>query len=645
MSRFVAALGGVAAVLVVLVVGWWYLAFTPFDGPPGRVRVADLDRPVRVHLEEETPHVDAPTATGLYTGIGYSHGYARPWTALLLRQIALGRLSAWFDGPARELDHWSRQLGFARTAREVYRNADLERRELLEAYARGIRAALADRESRTDELLLLEVRPDRWEPWHGLAVRYLVAWLGTAPPEVADSVRLDSATAERLRVDTQLRDWLHLYGFGHSRAWVGRRRSGEEVFVQQHVYGRTARVPFQPVTASLGASEVELLSVPGTTIWPGGKTEERAWSVFLGSTAELERVPPETTMPPPLYERIDPRGHDEEIVAVRSRADRLYLSPEWRLRWSGFDAAGASFAWSRLWSSAPISPQFTPFDGNGLIVDPGGSAEILGQPSVRRAAAGLIYAGGGRWAEHGLRRLADRVASGEMNDAQGLVSDTYSPWSDSLRSDLIDLLIEAGPSDAQLREATTYLRNWDGTYPAASIGASIFDTWMDVYRRETDRLPDLEDAGEEAERSVRYRAFDAAVDSLVRRYGPDPSVWRWEAVQPDRRYFPAWSDSAYLPSGLEALASGRYAPLDPSGSGHPSALEWGATQASERPTPGVWSMGVDGSDWQVSIHRGRPAEVDRFLGRYLSIERFGTAHTVTLGERSGTEVRLVPDAP
>lgn len=660
LNRLISVLAGAALVFGVLLLGWWYLAFSPLGGRPDEVEVAGLERTVRVRWAEgRSAHVEAARRREGYAGIGYVHGTARPWTALLLRQAALGRLAEWFDGSAPALDRWTRRLGFARTARFAYRTAPADRRARLEAYAAGFRAALQAGEP-VDELLLLEVDPARWEPWHALAVHRLMAWLGTAPLRIADSVGTGAPVARWSRVDRSLRRWLHLHEFGNSRAWAADGPGGTTL-VQQHVYGNTARVPFFPLTLGAGDREVELLSVPGTVLWPGGKDRERAWAVFLSSTAALEEVPEGSDPPAARYERIETRAGGEEVVEVRVEGDLLYLSSTWRLRWEGLDPRSAGLGWARAAAGDSIVGSFEPFDGNGLVVRRSGEARVLGTPVVRASSDGLTYAGDRPWAPFALRRLRGLRAGGVLPDADAQAGDTYSPWSDSVKTELVEILGEEQLLHPALREAATYLRNWDGTYGRASIGASIFDTWLGRYRAEhgrlpratapTDSFPVLFEAVVDSVRygPVRlnwYRALRSTVDTLVRRYGTDPSRWRWELVQPDRRFYPAWSDSSFLPAHLAPLVTGRYAPLDPSGSGHPTALRWGGSRATaERPAPGAWTFAVDGAGWRRTVHRGRGPSVDRFLGRYLTTGRFGESFEVVLGGSGDDEVTLVPKPP
>ena len=694
MSRVLTALTGLLFVLAILAVGFWYLALAPAEGPPARVHLGSLEEPVEVRqLDGPAPRLRAESRPDACAGLGYVHGYRRGWTALLLRQVALGRLGRWFDPAAGAFDRWARMLGFAATAREAYRRASPAERRRLQAYADGMRAALADRADRMDELLLLRADPIPWEPWHTLAVRNLVAWLGTPPLELPDTpapppdttisastdtaaalpsdstvaLRADSTVAPRadstvrtlpdtvaarwLAVDRRLRSWLGLRGFNHGRAWA-EVSADPPLLVQQHVYGRSARVPFLPVIVRRDDRSAELLTVPGTTLWPGGRSGSRAWSVFLTSDAALERVPAEAEPPAPSHETIRFRDGTQEVVSFRRSRAHLHLSPRWRIAWSGFDPVGESAGWMRLWSADADGGSFAPFSGEGLTVDRAGTVATLGAPDEQVQWPEGRFVGNGRWAARSIGRVSDVLTQEGRPEPRAVFEDRYSPWSDSVSSRLVRVVGPEVLRPGPVQEAFTYLRNWDGSYASASIGASIFDTWLAAFRSRRGRLPAVGAVDTAEARISWYRALEGAADSLARRFGRDPSLWRWEQVQPNRRIFPAFSDSTYLPDRLHSIVSGRYAPLEPSGFGHPTALNWGGSSVlGPRSAPATWTYAIGGTSWNRSLHRGRPARVDRFLGRYLTGERYGRVFEVLLTAKvrsenaSSAATRLIPDSP
>ena len=65
----------------------------------------------------------------------------------------------------------------------------------------------------------------------------------------------------------------------------------------------------------------------------------------------------------------------------------------------------------------------------------------------------------------------------------------------------------------------------------------------------------------------------------------------------------------------------------------------------------AWTYAIGGTAWSRSLHRGRPARVDRFLGRYLTVERYGRVFEVVFtdevsrADASSAATRLMPDTP
>jgi hypothetical protein len=173
--------------------------------------------------------------------------------------------------------------------------------------------------------------------------------------------------------------------------------------------------------------------------------------------------------------------------------------------------------------------------------------------------------------------------------------------------------------------AIRYLRNWNFAYDRASIGASIFDTWVALYRQETGRLPAVRsrvdslvasDSLRVLEDRRRFRLLSSAVSRLARRHGQDVEQWRWETVAPDTRYFPGWSD-ARSARRLRALADTRYAPIDIPGGGHPSTLHWGAAPVGlGMPAPAAYEAWISTDQWQTLYVRRRRFDTSTPFGRY-----------------------------
>jgi hypothetical protein len=160
----------------------------------------------------------------------------------------------------------------------------------------------------------------------------------------------------------------------------------------------------------------------------------------------------------------------------------------------------------------------------------------------------------------------------------------------------------------QFQDVVTYLRNWDYTYNATSIGATLFDQWMRAYRADLGRVPIPRDTAAYFATYRQHRALLRAVDTLRTRFGPDVRRWRWERAVPDRRYFPVWSADSLVSADLSDLSTTRYAPLERSGRGHPSALAGGPSLVdppSTAPSPTTWEGWMGPGSAPITVRRYR----------------------------------------
>ncbi|WP_457654062.1 penicillin acylase family protein [Rhodocaloribacter sp.] len=603
LTLVLAALGGVVLV--------WYLAYGIDGKPPHEVAVEGLRAPVRIGWQAEgVTAIEAGNEADAYAALGFAQGVHRPWSVVFLRQAALGRLGEWFDGPALSADSLARRLGLASVARTTYGTLPADERALLDAFARGMNAALAsDPVRHADRLVLLDLTPEPWEPWHALAVERLLAWLATMPP---DSPARDPGVRALLRGDRALRTRLRLYGFEHSVAWTGRDASGPYL-VQRHVYGATARPLFMDVSLRItGEAPVAGGMLLGTPFFPAGRSGRRAWAILLRSETRLQPSPPDTLAPPLRYERLHRRDGTESLLPIRRDASALLLSPPGdgttALVWNGFTPRSDFGAWRALLRGE--RPAFHLFSGTGLVLDADGETRLLGEPHARFDLADGVLIGHTRWTAF----LAERLA-GNLSPGSGGLDESYSAWAARLAPTMIATLIESSPLPEKLDEGLTYLRSWNFAYDRTSIAGSIFDTWMRLYREATGRLPRADDPPPDlAEKRLRLDLFTRAMTELVTRYGSDLSRWRWETLQPDERYFTPWSGAP--PDFPEAPPT--FAPIRIPGSGHPSALAWSPSPI----LPGlagsaVWEARASlASDSTLRVRRLDLAP-GRFLRRYL----------------------------
>mgnify|MGYP001405685668 CR=1 FL=1 len=669
--------------LVALVFGagafFWYFAYGTGRTPPARATLASLSAPVTVRWQENgTARIEAQTPADAAAALGYVHGTQRLWSLVLWRQTALGRLGEWFGRGLLPFDRHARRLGLHALAREAYAQLPDSTQRLLAAYADGVNAALqGDALQRNDELVLLELAPDPWQPWHALAVERLIAWLATVPPPDTALAAADNATLRFFETDARFRRWLHLYGFERSVAWALEPEADSPVLFQRHVFG-TSALPLLYEVALDGPNGEAVTggSLPGTPFFPAGRAGPHAWSLLLSSPLTLAFAPVDSAALATAHERIRLRDGDEVLLVTHRTPETLPLGhpdprpldldalalPDtlapadsaatvdsvrtrrrsvWQVRWPGFRPVTDATAWPTLATSAPAP--FRLFEGRGLHVASGGSARVLGRPPTVERFAGGVLVGQSAWAPMQARSLRARWSPAARPALAALSANDSSAWAAERLADVMPLLRMTAPADARLREAMAYLRNWNHTYDRASIGASLFEAWMRAHRAETDALPQAPDHARLAppEDSLAFaawtdslradslkraaelrRTFRRAVDSLAAAFGPDPRRWRWERVGATPRYFPVWSADSLVGRDLRGLSATRYAPIERPGQGHPSAPAGGISLLDPAPyAAAAWEAWTTPDPDAPFVVRRDRMRTDAFLGQHTAPDR------------------------
>lgn len=656
---------------------FWYFAYGTDRTPPAEATLSALSAPATIHWHEHrTAHIEARTPPDAAAALGYVHGTQRPWTLALWRQTALGRLGAWFGRGMLPFDRHARRLGLHALAREAYDQLPDSTQQLLTAYADGVNAALQEGAlHRDDELVLLDLTPAPWEPWHALAVERLLAWLATPPPPDTTLAAADRATTRFFETDARFRQWLHLYGFERSITWALEAEHGPTLF-QRYVFGTSAL----PLLHEVGVdgpngATVAGATFPGTPFFPAGRSNTHAWSILPSSPMTLTFAPVDSATLATVHDRIRLYDGDEVLLTTRRTPDALPLGqpdpqpldldalalPDtlsaadsaavvdsvrtrhrsvWQVRWPGLRPVTDAAAWLALATNEPAPFQL--FDGHGLHATSDGARRVLGRPPVVERFDGGVLVGQSDWARMQAHSLHAQLSSAPSAAPAALSAHDSSAWAADRLSDVLPLL-RMTPPDARLQEAVTYLRNWDHTYDRASIGASIFEAWMRAYRTATDSLPHAlaHDRLVPPEDSVAYlqwadslrldslahanhlqRTLQQAVDTLATTYGPDPRRWRWERVGATRRHFPVWSADSLVDRDLHGLSTTRYAPLERPGRGHPSVLA-GGISLLDRPPPAAaaWEGWTTSDTAAVFTVRRDRVRTDAFLGRHTAPDR------------------------
>jgi penicillin amidase len=174
------------ALIVGLVVGVFgmFLVRRSYPQIDGDVRIAGLDAPVEIIRDTNgIPHIYAQTTHDLFVGQGYVHAQDRFWQMDFWRHIGQGRLAELFGKSQIDSDKFLRGLGFTQLSEQEFAALDDESREILEAYAEGVNAYLADHSgtklSFEYATLVLQNRgyePEPWEPIDTLSWARMMAW-------------------------------------------------------------------------------------------------------------------------------------------------------------------------------------------------------------------------------------------------------------------------------------------------------------------------------------------------------------------------------------------------------------------------------------------------------------------------------------
>ncbi len=157
-------------VAVVLGVAGVVLVRRPFPQVEGELTVTGLQDRVEVLRDRwGIPHIYATNAHDLFFAQGFTHAQERFWQMDFWRHIGQGRLSEMFGSSQIGTDQFLRSLGFADLAEEELATLDPGAREVLEWYAEGVNAYLADRGKTAVSLeytvLALQNPSYQIEPW------------------------------------------------------------------------------------------------------------------------------------------------------------------------------------------------------------------------------------------------------------------------------------------------------------------------------------------------------------------------------------------------------------------------------------------------------------------------------------------------
>ena len=201
-------LGLILVLVVVLPVGGVITARRSFPQVDGEVRLSGLDGPVDIYRDTfGVPHIYASSTNDLFFAQGYVHAQDRFWQMDFWRHIGSGRLSEMFGESQLETDQFLRTLGWARVVEQELTQLDPQSLAILDSYAQGVNAYLADHtgsELSLEYAVLKLLNPDyqveAWQPLHSLTWAKAMAWdlRGNMDDEIERAILLKSLGAERV---------------------------------------------------------------------------------------------------------------------------------------------------------------------------------------------------------------------------------------------------------------------------------------------------------------------------------------------------------------------------------------------------------------------------------------------------------------
>jgi penicillin amidase len=213
MSRFARRiLTGLLGLLIILAIvlpaGGVYTARRSFPKIDGELQLSGLDGPVDIYRDRfGVPNIYASTMHDLFFAQGYVHAQDRFWQMDFWRHIGSGRLSEMFGDSQVDTDKFLRTLGWARVVQQELDTLDSQSLAILDAYAQGVNAYLAEHhgsqlslEYAVLKLLNPDYQVEPWQPLHSLTWAKAMAWdlRGNMDEEIERAILLKTLTPEQL---------------------------------------------------------------------------------------------------------------------------------------------------------------------------------------------------------------------------------------------------------------------------------------------------------------------------------------------------------------------------------------------------------------------------------------------------------------
>ncbi|MBE3066413.1 MAG: penicillin acylase family protein [Chloroflexi bacterium] len=200
--------GGLAIFAILLSAFGVVIARQSFPQTDGEIQLSGLDGPVDVTRDNMgIPHIYAASMHDLFMAQGYVHAQDRFWQMDFWRHIGSGRLSEMFGNAQVETDTFLRTLGWRQVAEQELATFDPESIAILESYAEGVNAYLADHQGTAISLeygilkiLTPGYKPEPWTPVNTLTWAKAMAWdlRGNMDEEIQRAILLKTLTPEQV---------------------------------------------------------------------------------------------------------------------------------------------------------------------------------------------------------------------------------------------------------------------------------------------------------------------------------------------------------------------------------------------------------------------------------------------------------------
>ena len=163
------ALGWLGGVLLAAVIGAATAVWLTLPAAVQELRLAGLTAPVSITLDAVgVPRIRAANETDAAMALGWLHARDRMFQMEMMRRGAAGRLSEIAGPAALRADRFTRVLGLAERARDDLPAQTPQTRAILDAYAAGVNARIAERGRFIAPEFLALGSPEPWLPEHSL---------------------------------------------------------------------------------------------------------------------------------------------------------------------------------------------------------------------------------------------------------------------------------------------------------------------------------------------------------------------------------------------------------------------------------------------------------------------------------------------